>query len=127
MKIKLVQNDTGPPIYLAMVDPTTNAPIDLSANETFLYMNFVSYSLPMTDPSMVSLPLVKITGCVNPDGSINTAAPYNVPGAGGRCVLPSWPVGVLANPGDYQADIVLSIAGVVQTLYQQLIFTVRPT
>ena len=123
--IKLVQNDTGPPLYFSITDQTTGLPVDISGASA-INLLFYPYGSGGTDVGALTLALTAITGIVNADGSITTTAPYNVAGVGGRCVLPSFPIGALAVAQQYQGEIQITISGVKQTVYDQLTFTVRP-
>lgn len=122
-KIKLVRNDTGPQLLLSLKDKATGNPIDLSAAGTSILFKLREVGATTIKATIAA---GKITGLLNDDdGTINTAPPYNVAGAGGRCGI-NWSPTALDAAGEYEAEVEITFAdGTIQTLYDTLKFTVR--
>lgn len=119
--IKLVQNDTKPSIYLVVEDPSTGEPIDLSGATVRMHFRAVGASALKSTVSGTLL-----AGYVNDDGTVDSAAPYNVDGAGGRVRI-DWAPGDLDTPGHYEGEVQVTFADTTkQTTYRTLSFYVRP-
>jgi len=120
-KILLVQGDTKPLIVISLTDTATGDPIDISAATVLLKFRAVG-----TTTILATSIAIKLAGIVLDDGTINSTAPYNVPGKGGRAQFP-WAVGDLNQPaGNYEGEIVVDYSdGTIQTVYDVLKFQIR--
>lgn len=120
-RIKLVQGDTRPQIKVVLLDEETGVPLSLVGATAVLKFRALG-----ADTLQASVPGILATGFENADGTINTAAPYNVAGAGGRVIF-IWAEGDLdCEPGDYEGEIEVTFSdGTVQTVYGLLKFRVR--
>ena len=120
-KIKMVKDDTGPPIIASITDENTGLPIDLTGATVVMFFRAVGGT---TIKSTLTGTL--LIGRVKADGkNIDTAAPYNIAGAGGRV---SFALGAttLDTAGEYEGEIQYTIpAGTIQTVYEKYNFTVR--
>lgn len=119
-KILLVQNDTRPLIVVSLTDDETGLPVELIGATAKLYFRAVG-STSLKDTLNGQL----LAGIVLEDGSIDSAAPYNVPGSGGRLQFP-FNLTTLDAAGAFEGEIEVTFAdaGVV-TLYDKLKFKVR--
>lgn len=126
-KILLVQGDTGPPLRLSITDPATGLPVDLSAAATTVL--FKMRPVPVggeVTTIKAAVTCSKLAGVVQDDGSINTAAPYNVPGSGGRCQV-DWGPTDLNTAGEFEAEVEITFdTGRVQTINKLIYLTIRP-
>lgn len=122
-RIKLVQGDTRPYIVLALTSVIDRTPIDVSAGGCAVVMKFRRVgATALTD----TITCTKLTGRLMEDGSIQTAAPYDVAGAGGRVQVQWGSLTLASAQGDYEGEIEITFAdGTVQTVYDRLKFTVR--
>lgn len=127
-KHKLVKDDTGPPIVVALTDentPTTNnprgLPIDLTGATAVMFFRAVG-STTLKDTLTGTL----LTGRLKADGiSIDLAAPYNVAGAGGRVSF-AMSATTLNTAGEYEGEIQITFPGaIIQTVYKKEKFTIR--
>jgi len=120
-KIKLVRNDTKPYIVLSLTDQNTGNAIDISTATTKMYFRAAG-----TSTVFATLTAAKIAGVVQSDGTVNSVAPYNTPGVGGRCQF-LWGSGDLNQPaGDYEGEVEITFAdGTKETLYDLLKFKIR--
>jgi hypothetical protein len=120
-KIKLVQGDSRPQIKATLTDETTGAVIDISGSTVRLRMRAVG-----STTILATVLGTLVAGLENDDGSITTAAPYNVPGFGGRVVF-IWGANDLnVDAGEYEGEIEVTFAdGSIQTVYDLLKFKVR--
>lgn len=120
-KIKLVQGDTRPQLVLSLTDDTTGAAIDVSS--ATVRMRFRALG---STTILATLTASKIPGVILEDGTINFNAPYNVSGAGGRCVI-NWDSTALSqDAGDYEGEIEITFADTtVQTVYDTIKFKLR--
>lgn len=123
--IQLVQNDTGPNIIVQLTDDNTKLPIDLSAGGTSAVLKFrANGSTTLKD----TLTATKLTGFMNPDGTIDVSGAYAVAGAGGRLSFPWGATSLNGTPGQYEGSITVTFPGpVVQTVYETISFTMRPS
>jgi len=116
MALKVVANDT-PSIVLNLTDRFSN-PIDLSAGTTE-----VTLKVRESGSSVIKAEVVctKVVGLEDEEGNINTAVPYNVAGAGGRCVA-QCDATVFDAAGNYEAEIEITYDSgtVVNTVYKTL-------
>ena len=103
-KIKLVQGDQKPRLQISLTDQFTGSPIDLSDSLTTVRLDFRKRG----DTVVTQIPCTKIG-----DGTTGV-------------VYMDWPVGALAgDPGDYEASIVISFNGALQTVFETLRFYTR--
>lgn len=118
-RIRLVQGDTRPQVVVEVLDQARN-PIDCSDSTVKLYFRRKG------GPLLTTIQGVLLTGRVNLNGSINVAAPYNVPGSGGRVAF-NWPPNALnISPGMYQGEVEITYPdGTVQTVFDLVPFKVR--
>lgn len=102
--INLVQNDTGPDIKVALYDPVTNSPFDLSNAGTSVKMHYRAEG----SPTVTTINGVKTNG--GADGVVSFA----------------WPSGALseAGYGDGEFEITLN-TGMKQTVPTKARFYVR--
>lgn len=119
-RIKLVQGDTRPQIVISLKNQLGEA-IPCTGATVKLYFR-AEGSTTVLQTIIGAL----LTGFVNDDGSINTAAPYNVAGAGGRASF-NWPAGALnVEAGNYEGEVEITFGdGTIQTVYDVLKFKVR--
>lgn len=119
-RIKLVQGDTRPQIVVSLKNQLGQA-IDCTSSTIRFYFRAV-------DSTTVLATIVGtlLSGFVNPDGSINSAPPYNIPGSGGRVSF-NWPAGALnVDAGDYEGEVEITFSDLtVQTVYNKLKFRLR--
>ncbi|HCP78939.1 MAG: hypothetical protein CML16_03035 [Pusillimonas sp.] len=122
-KIRLVQGDTRPQLIFSLTDETTGSPIDLSGGTTTIRMLFREAA---ADDVKATMPCYPIAGYRDPEtGIVDNAAPYDVAGKGGRCVM-NWSEDALDTAGEYEGEVEVSFdAGEVQTAYDIIRFTVR--
>lgn len=122
-KIKVVQGDTRPQLIFSITDQQTLAPINLSDSSTVTLVKFRPAGSATVKATMTC---GKLPGVVLEDGSINFAAPYDVPGAGGRLYM-NWSPTALDTAGDFEAEIEITFAdGTIQTAFDTIKFKVRP-
>lgn len=121
-KIKLVKDDTGPAILFSLTDEFTGLPIDMSAGGTTISFKFRAVG---STTLKATTAMTKLVGLLNADGTINTAAPYNVAGAGGRCQL-TWGATDLDTVGEFEGEIEITFPGpIIQTVYDKVKFSIR--
>lgn len=116
MALKVVANDT-PYIVLNLTDRFGKV-IDISDAGTT-----VTLKVRVTGSATVkaSVTCTKTPGLEDENGNIDTAAPYDVDGAGGRCVA-ECDATVFDAAGNYEAEIEVSYNGGAQisTVYKTL-------
>lgn len=117
MRIKLVTGDT-PQIPISITDPATGLPIDLSSATVALKVRTVGGTLKAT------VACTLLTGRVRDDDTIDTTAPYNVAGAGGRCQA-NCDATVFDAAGEYEAEVEVTIGSVITTPYRVHKISVR--
>jgi hypothetical protein len=119
-RIKLVQGDTRPQVVISLKDQNAN-PINCSGATVRLYFRETDTSTVLTTIVGTLLP-----GVLNSDNTVNTNAPYNDPGYGGRVSF-NWPSGALDVPaGDYQGEVEITFSdNTIQTVFEVLKFKVR--
>jgi len=124
-KILLVQGDTAP-LLMSITDPATGLPVDLS--EAGAAVTFRMRPVPqggVVTTIKATVVCSKLVGVVREDGSIDTAAPYNVPGAGGRCQV-DWGPTDLDTAGEFEAEVEVTLkTGKIKTIYKLLYLTIR--
>ena len=120
-KIRLVQGDTKPAIIVSLTDEVSGAPIGLNTATVRMYFR----SLGETE-ILATLTGTLLAGRVTDEGTVDSSAPYDIPGAGGRAQF-SWGSTDLARPaGDYEGEIEITYAdGSKQTVYDLLKFKLR--
>ncbi|CAB5220384.1 hypothetical protein UFOVP236_43 [uncultured Caudovirales phage] len=120
-KIKLVHGDTKPALVVSLTDQSTGDPIDVAT--ATVRMKFRAAG---GDTVLSTLTASKIAGRVLTDGTVNSAAPYDVPGKGGRVQF-GWGIGDLnQDAGDYEGEIEITYSdSSVQTVYDVLKFKLR--
>lgn len=127
--IKLVKGDTGPPIIASITDQngaiTTASPLGPPINMTAatVVMFFRAVGSATIKATLVG---TLLTGRIKADGfTIDTAAPYNVAGAGGRVSFAFQPT-TLDTAGEFESEIQITFADTtIQTVYDVYKFTVR--
>lgn len=128
-KIKLVKDDTGPPIIAAITDKnqitTANprgVPISLVGATVVMFFREVG-STTIKDTLTGTL----LTGRLKADGvNIDTDAPYDVAGAGGRVSF-AFNATTLDTAGEFEGEIQITFSSPtsIQTVYEKYKFTVR--
>lgn len=127
-KIKLVKDDTGPPIVASI----TNKNVVTSTNPLGVPINLTGATVVMFFRAVGSTTIKStltgtlLTGRVQSDGiTIDTAAPYNVAGAGGRVSF-AFQATTLDTAGEFEGEIQITNADTtIQTVYDKYKFTVR--
>jgi len=123
-RIKLVQNDTQPPLVVSLKQKPSDDPLDFSNASDVVRLKMRELGSTTLQETVVG---TKLTGFLKANGTIDTDAPYNVAGAGGRVQF-EW-AGTDALTGDagrYEGEIEITYAdGTVQTVYEELRFTIR--
>jgi hypothetical protein len=119
-RIRLVQGDTRPQVVISLKNQLGQA-IPCNGGSVKFYFRAEGSSTVLA-----TITGTLLTGFLNDDGSINTAAPYNVAGAGGRASF-NWPTGALdVSAGNYEGEVEITFAdGTIQTVYDVLKFKVR--
>lgn len=119
-RLKVVQDDT-PDIQLDLTDEF-GAPVDVSDAGVTVSLKV----RPSGGALKATVACTKQTGLRLTDGSITTAAPYNVAGVGGR-VVASCPANVFDAPGAYEAEVEITSNGgaTIRTVYSILRISVR--
>lgn len=118
-RIKLVQNDTQPPLVVSLTDHESGSPIDVSGAAVVLKFREVGLTT-----LQATLSGTLLAGYIDEDGAINTDD--ETLGAGGRVSF-AWVSPALEGPaGQYEGEIQITYAGgTIQTIYEVLKFTVR--
>mgnify|MGYP006279697557 CR=1 FL=1 len=120
-KIKLVQGDTKPILVVSLTDENSGGSISLTNATVRMYFRAVGSTTILA--TVVGTLLV---GRVLDDGSIDTTAPYNTLGSGGRVQF-AWGSTDLTQPaGDYEGEIEITFSdNSKQTVYDLLKFKLR--
>lgn len=120
-KLKLVQGDTLPQPKAVITDSTTGLPVNLAGGSALMFFRKAGAST-----LLATVPGALLTGLEAEDGSVSTAAPYNVAGFGGRVAF-VWGANDLAIPaGDYEGEVQITFAdGGVQSVFDLVKFKVR--
>jgi hypothetical protein len=125
-KIKLVRGDTKPQLKVVVIDTDTGVPVDISGSTARLY--FRAAGATTLQATVVG---TLVTGLETTDPNtgapiVNTSAPYDVAGAGGRVVFQWGPGDLDCAAGDYEGEIEVSFGdGSKQTVYDTLSFKLR--
>lgn len=126
--IRLVEGDTSPPLYVTVMKESVNqvtgesslSALDISNSTPYLKLRIKG----QTEVHDV-ITGVLLDGMEMSDGTINTTAPYNVLGAGGRVVF-FWNNDSLSFVGDGEGEIeIVYNNGDVLTGYNLLRFRLR--
>jgi hypothetical protein len=117
---------TTPQVQLSVVDrsrPRNPQPVDVSAGTTVVKLRVRARG---TTTPVVEIVCIKQTGKVELDGSINTAAPYDVAGRGGR-VVADCAASVFPTAGIYEGEVVVEFGATNRKTipYDLLAFKVR--
>lgn len=121
-KLRLVAGDS-PQILLALADRDSGQPTNLSDGGTSVLFKVRQQGVATLKGQVTC---TKLTGLENEDGVvITTAAPYDVPGSGGRCMA-ACPPTLFDVAGEYEAEIEITFADRVSTVYDVRRITVRP-
>lgn len=120
-KIRLVRNDTKPAIIVSLTDENSGAPIGINGATVRMYFRTTG-----GETILATLVGVLLPGRVLENGSVDSAAPYDTPGAGGRVQF-SWGANDLdREAGDYQGEIEITYPdGSIQTVFDLLKFKIR--
>ena len=117
MRLKLVTGDT-PQIPISITDPATGLPIDLTGGTVVLKVRKVGGTLK------ASVACTLLPGRVRDDDTVTLAAPYDVPGKGGRCQA-NCDDSVFDAAGEYEAEVEVTVGSVITTPYKLHKITVR--
>lgn len=120
-KIKLVRGDTRPQVKVVVKSEKTGQPVDISGSTVRMLFRAVGSQV-----LQATVPGVLLNGLELDGGEIDTTSPYDVNGAGGRCVF-LWRAGDLdCEPGEYEAEVEVTFSdGGKQTVYDLLKFKLR--
>lgn len=120
-KIRLVRNDTKPAIIVSLTDEGSGAPIGINGATVRMYFRATGETQILSTVAGTLLP-----GRVLEDGSVDTTAPFNTSGAGGRVQF-NWGANDLdREAGDYEGEIEITYPdGSIQTVYDLLKFKLR--
>lgn len=120
-RIKLVRGDTRPQIKTVILDDSSEAAMNIAGSVVVMRFREVgAVTLQATVPGVL------LTGLELPDGTLNTAVPYNIAGSGGRVVFLWAPTDLDCEPGDYEGEIEITFQdGAIQTVYTPLRFRIR--
>lgn len=122
--VNLVQGDTAPSLYFSITDERTGAPVDLTGAAAVMHFRAVGATSVLE-----SIPCTVIPGIELDDGdggfSVSLAAPYNVPGPGGRLQL-DWTTTALDGAGEFEGEVQITFPnGRQQTVLRTVSFSVR--
>lgn len=121
-RIYLVANDT-PTLVFDLVDRASGAPIDLSNASTTVRLKVRVSGAASNKATIVA---TKVVGRQLPNGQVDTAPPYDVAGAGGRCSA-ACDATVFDAAGEYlgEVEVTFGASSQVATPYQMLDIVVR--
>jgi hypothetical protein len=120
-RIKLVQGDTKPALILSLTDENSGEPIGISGSTTRMYFREAG-----TTTILATLTGTLLAGKVLEDGTIDTDAPYDTPGAGGRVQFNWGSTDLDQDPGNYEGEVEITFSdGTIQTVYDLLKFRIR--
>lgn len=120
-KIKLVQGDTKPALIISLTDENSGEPIGISGSTTRMYFRAAG-----STTILATLTGTLLAGRVEEDGSIDTDAPYDVPGSGGRVQFNWGATDLTQDPGNYEGEIEITFSdGTIQTVFDLLKFRLR--
>ena len=120
-KIRLVQGDTKPAIVVSLTDEVSGSPIGLNTTTVRMFFRALGETTILT-----TLTGTLLAGRVTDDGTVDSTAPYDVSGSGGRVQF-NWGSTDLVQPaGDYEGEIEITYAdGAKQTVFDLLKFKLR--
>lgn len=120
-KIKLVQGDTKPALILSLTDENSGEPIGVSGSTTRMYFREAG-----TTTILATLTGTLLAGKVLEDGTVDTDAPYDTAGAGGRVQFNWGSTDLDQDPGNYEGEVEITFSdGTIQTVYDLLKFRIR--
>jgi hypothetical protein len=123
-RIRLVQNDSQPPLVLSLTEEASGDPLDFSDAGDVVRLKIRAVGATTLQETVVG---TKLTGLLKANGTVDTTAPYNVAGAGGRVSF-SWSGNdaLTGDPGRYEGELQITYNDTtVQTAYEELKFTIR--
>lgn len=120
--IECVRNSSAK-VVIVVADKTTHDPIDLSAGTTTVELKLKRVGATSLAGTVVC---TKLTGLQSADGSVDTTAPYDTPGRGGR-VQADVPASVFSSAGDHVGELKVTdgLTGAVVIPHQLVEITVR--
>ena len=120
--INHVQNDLRPKRVVILTDENDN-PVDLTVGGiSYVQMHMREKG---DDVLKATVPCTMLSGIVQPDGTVNYAAPYDVGGKGGRVQI-EWTSGAVDTAGTFEGEFELVYAdGSTQTTYKTTTITIR--
>lgn len=127
--VRLVQGDTKPPMVVNLTTEstvtatggTTSTPLDVRDSVVIMKLKRVGETL-VYDTVTGTL----LEGYEQEDGTVDTTAPYNIPGAGGRVIF-GWNEASLEQAGEVDGEIsVTFIDDTIQTAYNTVRLSIRP-
>jgi hypothetical protein len=120
-KIKLVQGDTRPALIVSLTDENSSAPIGMNGATVRMYFRALG-----STTILATLTGTLLAGIVQADGTVNSASPYDTPGAGGRVQFNWGSTDLIQAAGDYEGEIEISYSdGSKQTVFDLLKFKLR--
>lgn len=120
--INHVQGDLRPRKVLTITDEDEN-PVDLTVGGISTIRMHMRES--GSDVLHATVPCTMLTGLQNADGTVNSNAPYNVAGKGGRIQV-EWTTASVATAGKFEGEIELVYGdGTTQTTYGLIPITIR--
>ena len=120
-KIKLVQGDTRPDLIVSLTDENSSAPIGMNGATVRMYFRALG-----STTILATLTGTLLAGIVQADGTVNSASPYDTPGAGGRVQFNWGSTDLIQAAGDYEGEIEISYSdGSKQTVFDLLKFKLR--
>lgn len=120
-KIRLVQGDTKPALIVSLTDENSGAPIGMNGATVRMYFRALGDTT-----ILVTLTGTLLAGVVQEDGTIDSTAPYDTPGAGGRVQFNWGSTDLNQAAGDYEGEIEITFSdGAKQTVYDLLKFKLR--
>lgn len=119
----IVVGDT-PTLVFALRDRITGAPVDLIAGTTGIKLRVQRIATPA--PAAKEQACTKLAGRVLANGQVDSAAPYDVAGSGGRCQA-ACAASFFDVAGDYDGEVQVTFSATSQqaTPYQLLRIQVR--
>jgi hypothetical protein len=120
--INHVQGDLRPKRVVTLTDENDN-PVDLTIGGiSYVQMHMREIG---SDVKKATVPCTMLSGIVQPDGTVNYAAPYDVAGKGGRLQI-EWTAAAVDTPGSYEGEFELVFGlGDTQTTFKKTTITIR--
>lgn len=121
-RLYLVANDT-PTLVFDLADRASGAAVDLSDPTTVVRLKVRLASAASNKATIVAS---KVVGRQLPNGQVDSAPPYDVAGAGGRCAV-ACDAAVFDAAGEYlgEVEVTFGATSQVATPYQMLDIVVR--